>query len=80
MACQKLSPTLFSAKSHAPQPDCSTPYLHFCSNVPQRQIQYAVVCECQPLMTFRSHGLPARCPVCGTSNPIKENPNDSHEE
>jgi hypothetical protein len=53
MAYQKLSPTLFSAKSLAPQPDCSKPpYLHFFSNVPQRQNQYAVVCESRPPMTF----------------------------
>lgn len=29
------------------------------------------VCEQAPLMTFKSHGLPARCPICCTQNPLK---------
>jgi hypothetical protein len=28
------------------------------------------VCEQAPLMTFQNHGLPARCPICGTTNPL----------
>lgn len=29
------------------------------------------VCEQAPLMTFKSHGLPARCPIRCTQNPLK---------
>jgi hypothetical protein len=28
------------------------------------------VCEQAPLMTFQSHGLPSRCPVCAAQNPL----------
>jgi hypothetical protein len=28
-------------------------------------------CEQAPLMTFQSHGLPSRCPVCGIQNPLR---------
>jgi hypothetical protein len=27
-------------------------------------------CEQAPLMTFQSHGLPSRCPVCSNQNPL----------
>jgi hypothetical protein len=27
-------------------------------------------CEQAPLMTFQSHGLPSRCPVCSGQNPL----------
>jgi hypothetical protein len=27
-------------------------------------------CEQAPLLTFQSKGLPARCPICGTKNPL----------
>jgi hypothetical protein len=27
-------------------------------------------CEQTPLMTFQSHGLPSRCPVCSSQNPL----------
>jgi ssDNA-binding Zn-finger/Zn-ribbon topoisomerase 1 len=27
-------------------------------------------CEQAPLMTFQSHGLPSRCPVCNSQNPL----------
>ena len=77
MAARKLLLTLFSAK---PSGLSSTPRAHFMASRVSEQHRYALVCESQPLMTFRSHGLPVRCPVCGASNPIKENPNDRHEE
>jgi len=28
-------------------------------------------CEQAPLMTFQSHGLPSRCPVCSSRNPLR---------
>ena len=28
-------------------------------------------CEQAPLMTFQSHGLPSRCPVCSSQNPLR---------
>jgi hypothetical protein len=28
-------------------------------------------CEQAPLLTFKSHGLPARCPICCTQNPLQ---------
>jgi hypothetical protein len=28
-------------------------------------------CELAPLSTFQSHGLPARCPICSSSNPLQ---------
>lgn len=69
MANRKLSPPLFSAKSRASESGCSTHFLHFVAAVRHDQNQYAFVCESQPLMSFRCHGLPARCPICGASNP-----------
>jgi len=33
------------------------------------------VCEQAPLLTFQSDGLPARCPICGTKNPLIGEPN-----
>jgi len=28
-------------------------------------------CEQAPLLTFKSHGLPARCPICCMQNPLQ---------
>ena len=70
MANRKLSPPLFSAKTRALESDLSTYYLHFFAPVQHDKSQYAFVCESQPLMTFRSHGLPGRCPACGALNPL----------
>lgn len=63
MAVRKLPPSLFSAKARAPQAGCSTPYLHFIANVRQERNRYALVCESQPLTTFRSHGTFAVAPA-----------------
>jgi hypothetical protein len=76
MATRKLSLPLFSAKTLVSQPGRSTPYLHFIVSVRQERNQYALVCESQPLATFRSHGIPARCPACGAQIYFKENSND----
>jgi hypothetical protein len=75
MAVRKLSLPLFSAKTLVSQPGYSTHYFHFIATVSQQTDQYALVCESQPLTTFRSHGLPARCPICGTQIHSKENTN-----
>ena len=75
MAVRKLSLPLFSAKTRLLQPGCPTRYFHFIANVSPRTDQYALVCESQPLTTFRSHGLPARCPACGAQIHFKENAN-----
>ena len=64
MAVRKLSLPLFSAKALVSQSGRSTRYLHFIATVSRKTDQYALVCESQPLMTSRSHGLPARCPIC----------------
>jgi len=79
MADQKLSPSLFCAKAGIAQPNGSTRYLHFVASIRLDRNRYSFVCERQPLMTFGSHGLPRRCPVCGTPNPLKENSNVDHE-
>ncbi len=34
-------------------------------------------CEQAPLMTFQSHGLPSRCPICGIQNPLGGEANDN---
>jgi hypothetical protein len=75
MAVRKLSLPLFSAKTLVSQPGCSTHYFHFIATVIQKTEQYALVCESQPLTTFRSHGLPARCPACSAQIHFKENEN-----
>jgi len=62
---RKLPLPMFSAKTRASESDLSTHYLHFISSVRLDKNQYTFVCEGQPLMTFRSHGLPGRCPACG---------------
>jgi hypothetical protein len=33
-------------------------------------------CEQAPLMTFQSHGLPSRCPVCNRQNPLRGEAHD----
>jgi hypothetical protein len=75
MAVRKLSLLLFSAKTRFLQPGCSTHYFHFIATVSQKTDQYALVCESQPLTTFRSHGLPARCSACSAPIYVKENAN-----
>jgi hypothetical protein len=75
MALRKLPLPLFSAKSLVSQPGYSTRYLHFVATVGEKTDHYALVCESQPLMTSRSHGLPARCPICGAQIYFKENAN-----
>jgi len=80
MANRKLSLPLFSAKTLVSQPGCSTPYLHFIATVSQKTDQYALVCESQPLMTSRSYGLPARCPICGAQIHSKEKANANQQE
>ena len=72
MAARKLSLTLFSAK---PSGLRSIPRAHFIAARAREQHQYALVCQSQPLMTFRSHGVPARCPVCGAQIHFKEDAN-----
>ena len=62
MAARKLSLTLFSTKPSGMQ---FIPRAHFIASPIGEQRRYALVCQSQPLMTFRSYGLPARCPVCG---------------
>lgn len=79
MAVRKLSLPLFSAKTRVSQPGCSTSYPHFVAISRQPRNQYALVCEGQPLATFRSHGLPARCPGCGAQIHSKENANANHQ-
>jgi hypothetical protein len=76
MASRKLSLPLFSAKTLVSQPGSSTHYLHFIDSVRQDRNQYSV-CESQPLMSFGSDGLPARCPACGAQIRSKENANSA---
>jgi hypothetical protein len=33
-------------------------------------------CEQAPLMTFQNHGLPSRCPICSSQNPLSGEAND----
>ena len=75
MAVRKLSLPLFSAKTRVSQPGCPTRYFHFIATVSRKTDQYALVCESQPLMSFGSHGLPARCPACSAQIYVKENAN-----
>ena len=64
MASRKVPPSLFSAKATILLTNASTQYLHFISGA-QKKNQFVLVCESQPLTTFRSYGLPKRCPACG---------------
>ena len=77
MATRKLSLPLFSAKTLVSQPGRSNPYLHFIDCVRQDRNRYSLVCESQPLLTFGSDGLPARCPACGAQIRSKENANSA---
>ena len=77
MATRKLSLPLFSAKTLVSQPGRSTRYLHFIDSVRQDMNQYSLVCESQPLLSFGSDGLPARCPACGAQIRSKENANSA---
>jgi hypothetical protein len=72
MAARKLSLTLFSTKPSGLQ---FIPRAHFVASPFGEQRRYGLVCQSQPLMTFRSYGLPARCPVCGAQIHFKENAN-----
>jgi hypothetical protein len=69
MANRKLSLLLFSAK---PSGLRSIPRAHFIASPASEQQGYALVCQSQPLMTFRSYGLPIRCPACGVSIHFKQ--------
>jgi hypothetical protein len=80
VAVRKLPPSLITAKARALQSGCSTHYFHFIVTVSQKTDQYALVCESQPLATFRSHGLPARCPACSAQIHFKENANANQQE
>jgi hypothetical protein len=33
-------------------------------------------CEQAPLLAFKNHGLPARCPICSMKNPLSRALND----
>ena len=79
MAVRKLSLPLFSAKTLVSQPGRSTRYLHFIDCVRQDRNRYSLVCESQPLLSFGSDGLPARCPICGAQIHFKENANANHQ-
>jgi hypothetical protein len=79
MAVRKLPLSLFSPKSRASKDGCSTHYFHFIVTVSKKTDQYALVCESQPLMTSRSHDLPAACPICGAQIHSKENADANHQ-
>jgi len=79
MAVRKLSLLLFPAKPRVSL-DTSTFYLHFIAAINRAKNHYSIVCETNPLITYRSFGLPTRCPLCGALNPLKEIANGSHEE
>ncbi len=72
MAARKLSLKLFSTKPSGLQ---FIPRAHFIASRVSEHHGYALVCQSQPLMTFRSYGLPVRCPVCGAQIHFKENAN-----
>jgi len=79
MAVRKLPPSLFTAKAQDMRLEGFGKFFHFIAAVSERRNQYALVCESQPLMTSRSHGLPARCPICGAQIHSKENANANHQ-
>jgi hypothetical protein len=72
MAARKLPLTLFFTKPSDLQ---FIPRAHFIASPFGEQRRYALVCQSQPLMTFRSYGLPARCPACSAQIHLKENEN-----
>ena len=51
--------------------------LHLVANFNQKRQLYAFFCESQPLLTFWSHGLPVRCPLCRAENPLRGATNDN---
>jgi hypothetical protein len=70
MAFHKLPLSLYSAKAGITHSDASTQYLHFVASFRQDRNRYVFVCEAQPVLTLRSHGLPKRCPLCRQDDPI----------
>jgi len=70
MASRKLSPSLVPEKATILFTNASTQYLHFISGVQTRN-EFVLVCESQPLTTYRSYGPPNRCPACGARNSFK---------
>jgi hypothetical protein len=50
--------------------DRSVANLHLVVEVPDKENHFALVCEFQPLITLKSHGLPKRCPFCRQQDPI----------
>ena len=44
--------------------------LHLIAGNGERETVF-FACEQAPLMTFQSHGLPSRCPVCSSQNPLR---------
>jgi hypothetical protein len=79
MAVRKLPLSLFSPKSRASKHGCSMQYFHFIVTFSKKKDQYALLCESQPLMTSRSHDLPAACPTRGAQIHPKENANANHQ-
>ena len=77
MAARKLPLTLFSTKPSDLQ---FIPRAHFIASPLGEQRRYALVCQSQPLMTSRSHGIPARCSACGAQIHFKENANVNQQE
>jgi hypothetical protein len=73
MAVRKLPPSLFTAKARDMQSKDSGQIFHFVAAATRGRNQFALVCQSQPLMTFRSYGFPARCPACGAQIHFKEN-------
>lgn len=47
---------------------CAT--LHLIAGSGERGLVF-FACEQAPLMTFQSYGLPSRCPVCSSQNPLR---------
>ncbi len=48
----------------------STGALHLVSGVSAIGM-VVFACDQSPLLTFQNHGLPIRCPICGTQDPLK---------
>jgi hypothetical protein len=71
MAVRKLPPSLFTAKARDMRLEDSGQFFHFIATVSRKTDQYALVCESQPLTTFRSHGLLVRCPRMRCPNPLQ---------
>ena len=55
----------------------STTTIHLVAGYGARGMVF-FACEHAPFLTFQCpHGLPVRCPVCGTQNPLKGEQNKS---